>query len=879
MDTASSPAGAPLRSKRKKWIFILVLVALLALIAPPFVSLNRFRGRVSSTLSQSVGRPVTIGSVGMQLLPQPGLNLQDLAVADDPEFSAEPLLHADAVTATLRLASLWRGRMEIAGLSFRNPSLNLVRLGDGRWNVESLLTRAAQTPSAPTSRRNAETRPRFPYIEASSARINWKQGREKKVFALDDADFALWLASEDQWRVELKARPIRTDDDLSNTGVLRLSARVERAADLRATPVQLQLSLEKAQLGQLTQLIYGRDRGWRGGVNLDAILSGTPAAMSVEVFTRLEDFHRYDIGGGGFSLNAHCKAELRGAEPGPGHSLEAIECSAPVDDGEISASGRLPLPPPERLADWGGPGITLRARAVPLAAVARLLRHVKRDLPADFTASGLVQAAFGYPARMTRPPRDAQALWFGTGVASSVRLHSRALGADLDLGNIRFHMPLAEDPRAASAKRLALLPRSGKTAEQRLLLDAFPADLGAAKPATVSAWFGGSGYALDVKGDGDLGRVISTARSLGLRTPAAFIGGKGRVHMEVEMSGGWTGFAPYIITGSAQVQQAGAEVRGWTWPLEIASANLTLTASEVAAQNLKMSLAGSQPGATTNLEGWVKLPRNCAPGESCAFQFDLRADKLILDDVNRLLNPRLRATPWYAFGSAEQGSPQWMAALRGYGVLSSHQVMVKNVTLREFTARLEMNAGRLRLADVRADLFGGKHTGEWSADLTGEQPTYTGTGAIEHVALEQIGTAMRDNWAAGAARVEYEVRLGGWDLAALARSASGAMDFEWKNGALTHLALENPASPMRFTRFTGKLAWKGNGFALTEGRFESSGGEYDAAGSISLGRELEITIARGDVVEYAVSGTMAQPRVERKTPVQTGALAGEVKQP
>ena len=50
-----------------------------------------------------------------------------------------------------------------------------------------------------------------------------------------------------------------------------------------------------AQLGQLTKLVSGNDKGWRGEVLIDAILSGTPAAMQVASICRLQDFHRYDI--------------------------------------------------------------------------------------------------------------------------------------------------------------------------------------------------------------------------------------------------------------------------------------------------------------------------------------------------------------------------------------------------------------------------------------------------------------------------------------------------------------------------------------------------------------------------------------------------------
>ena len=67
--------------------------------------------------------------------------------------------------------------------------------------------------------------------------------------------------------MRLAASPVRTDDNLSDTGTLRLSGSFGAAEKAMDTPLALRLSLESAQLGQFTRLIYGIDRGWRGAVD------------------------------------------------------------------------------------------------------------------------------------------------------------------------------------------------------------------------------------------------------------------------------------------------------------------------------------------------------------------------------------------------------------------------------------------------------------------------------------------------------------------------------------------------------------------------------------------------------------------------------------
>src|SRR4051812_18961034 len=94
--------------RRGRWMLVVVIVILLAIFVPPFISLNRLKGRVGATIGNSLGRRVSVGRISLRLLPQPGFDLTDVTIHDDPAFSAEPMLHADSMTATLRLSSLWR---------------------------------------------------------------------------------------------------------------------------------------------------------------------------------------------------------------------------------------------------------------------------------------------------------------------------------------------------------------------------------------------------------------------------------------------------------------------------------------------------------------------------------------------------------------------------------------------------------------------------------------------------------------------------------------------------------------------------------------------------------------------------------------------------
>src|SRR5580692_12898966 len=162
----SSKGAVKLPTSKRRIAAAAALIVLLLFLLRPGAS--RLKSRIVSSISSAVGRPVDIGSVHLRLLPRPGFDLENLVVYDDPAFGAEPMLRASEVTASLRLMSLLRGRLEIGRLELTEPSLNLVHAENGRWNLEELLERTDHIPLAPTAKAKSEPRPGFPYIEATS---------------------------------------------------------------------------------------------------------------------------------------------------------------------------------------------------------------------------------------------------------------------------------------------------------------------------------------------------------------------------------------------------------------------------------------------------------------------------------------------------------------------------------------------------------------------------------------------------------------------------------------------------------------------------------------------------------------------------------------
>lgn len=328
--TSGSGEAAVGTGRGRRWAKVLaVLLVLLALaLTPPLLNVERLRHRIATSMSESLGRPVHIDSVTLHVLPMPGFTLSGVSVSEDEAFGSEPTIRANTVEATLRLSSLWRRQVEMSRVKFVEPSLNLVRNADGRWNLDSLLMHAAGVNTAPTEQTVAGPAPRFPYIEATNGRVNLKLGVEKKAFSLTEADFALWLPSPQQWRIRLEGKPARTDTSLSDPGVIRLEGSLERAATMEEVPVDLLASWHSAPLGEASKVLVGEDAGWRGMLTADVSLVGKLGAAAVKAKVTLNDLRRADfVPAKSLVLSAECTGTVDVATA----VVAGPQCRLPLD--------------------------------------------------------------------------------------------------------------------------------------------------------------------------------------------------------------------------------------------------------------------------------------------------------------------------------------------------------------------------------------------------------------------------------------------------------------------------------------------------------------------------------------------------------------------
>jgi AsmA protein len=517
MPETSTPAEAPARPRRNYfsfgfallYLFIACIIALAVL--PPLLNVNRFKRRIVTSISTSLGRPVHLDSVTLVLLPLPGFKLENFVVAEDPAFGSEPVIRANEVQATLRIPSLYSKKVEFSRISLKEPSINLVHAANGHWNVESILLKAAQISAAPTAQATAGPDPRFPYVEATDARVNIKSGLEKLPFSLTEADFSLWLPQPSQWRVRISGKPTRTDTSASDTGILSLEGTLGRAERFDLIPIDLAAEWKNAPLGEASRVLIGNDAGVRGELRLSATLRGTVGTGILKSSIDLRGLRRADfVPDQPINLRADCQATA--AETF--HALHESRCSWPPP-GEptlLALTGDLPNihNPASASFQLGTPGL-------PAATLLQWLRAASPRVSPDIIATGTLTGSVSRSASGEQP--------------GAPSMQSHRMGGTYDSPVLSGHLALnsftlSKGPLGNTAIAFGDTTITSAPSAAGFVLSPTTLALGGKEPASLEGHFDSFGYSLHLTGNVLPSRLLALTAAVpqfGDGLPALFL--------------------------------------------------------------------------------------------------------------------------------------------------------------------------------------------------------------------------------------------------------------------------------------------------------------------------------------------------------------------
>lgn len=851
LDTSAAPLSPrPARSSRRRRIRIVLLVAAALLIIDYGLSLalesGWLRRSLTFKLEAAFGRTVQVSSFSFSLFEGPRLEANYVTVSEDPRFGHEYFLRADQVTVSPRWTALFRGKFEPAALSISRPSLNLVRLPNGEWNLESWLPHLSPSISlTPVAGRPA---PRPVRIDVSGGRIDFKEGENKLPFAFVGVNGSVEQASSGSWRLNLHAQPFRSAVALQQAGELTLNGIIGGTSS-RLRPASLELDWNAASLSDVLRLFRGYDYGIRGLLSLQLKVQSHGYDWNFSAASQFRRLHRWDL-------------PLRDDDPAANLDVQAtwhpssarLELTHAIVEmprSSIEAAGVMTFTPaamPQQ-ASIKDEHLEITSPSIVLADALSWYRAFHRNVADLLEVHGSASARLtlsGWPPRIIDGQlASAGAVADGGSAPVQMRMEKAAATFSSDSiilqpvvfsvggGNsaLRLQASIARDLQWHSRWKL-----NGRTPNVRSLFDAAEA-LGFNLPP---------GWLLSGPAECDLqwsGRILPA-----LREPSGTINLNG---LKIQ--------APFLNHDITRVKASIA--------LSPLGDNVQILSANAFATDWRGSLR-----RTSIADGW---------------NFTLSASDLSASEMDRWLNPQRRENmldrllPFLASEPESRPMPSW---LRARGTIEIGSFSLSSFQFRKLGADAFIEGRRLRFTNARAGFYGGALSGSMDLDLA-QNPSYEIAAQFQDVNLGLLAahTFSLADLFAGAASGTLHLAVQGLGRDALIRSLSCRGNAEMADASYRGIDLQDSiqaASRQPGVTIFPRAAAE---FSCADGRvnfsrlyLQSRTADFDAAGYVDFQRRMgfQILPIAGDpppqtrlstnprsVAVYRLSGSLSEPQL------------------
>ena len=536
-------------------------------------------------------------------------------------------------------------------------------------------------------------------------------------------------------------------------------------------------------------------------------------------------------------------------------------CSAPVGTGLITLKGDMGLPGSHSY------GLTLTAENLPASAMALLVERAKKNLPEDLVAGGTLHGTLSLMENAAVPHLQFE----GQGEITEFRLASAANKSEIGPETIPFLLTTG-DSRAHKPMARKSAPNIRFPEGPHVEFGPFPVAIGRAAPI-ARGWVNRSGYDLAITGEAEIAQTLRAARTFGLA--ALQTASEGTAQVDLQIAGSWagrsngaaSGFAVPQVTGTAKLRNVRVAPRGLGAPVEIVSADMQLLPDRVRVVKLNAK------AADTSWTGSLEMPRGCGTPSACEVHFILSANQIDLGALSEWVSPSPKARPWYrVLESNALIGPSFLASVRAVGQLNADRIQVQNVTATRVSAKVRLDSAKLDVTGLSGDFLGGRHRGEWQADLSVKPTICKGGGSITGLSLARLADATKDAWIAGTANASYEMK--GPCPAEFWTSGEGTLQFDMKDGSLRHVTLTDDAEALKVTRLTGQVRLQAGTIEMNGAELDAPGGKFELSGTASLEGALDFNLGRIDrrsAARYTITGTFAKPHVNQSETSETQA--------
>jgi uncharacterized protein involved in outer membrane biogenesis len=346
-----------------------------------------------------------------------------------------------------------------------------------------------------------------------------------------------------------------------------------------------------------------------------------------------------------------------------------------------------------------------------------------------------------------------------------------------------------------------------------------------------------------------LGELLAIAKSYGVQATEG-ISGSGAASLNARVAGPLKGTWTY--SGSGALGNASLSLASLRQPLKVRRADVRFTQNSLVLENLDGSLG------QTNATGSLTLRDFSAPQIS----FALAADKIVAAEWQQMMAggaPPARAQSrdlWDLVPSAAAAAPaphgeSLLARMTGSGTLRADTILYDQLVFTNARSSVTLDRGRIRLAPITADLYGGQQAGSIEIDARVTPVLYTVNSKLDRVDANQLLSSV-----SSVKETLYGLLLANADTRFTASSASssteiartlnGKLNLNLKNGKLTKMdLLYELASIGKFLGSGQKMRSFTNIIGMT--------GEFDVNNGVARTDNLKATL---DVGTMAASGSV-----------------------
>ncbi len=132
-------------------ILIAVVLVVGVIISLPFlINLNEYQDQYKPLIEEALNRKVQLQDIRLTIWPQFGARVAGFTVLDDPAFGSSLFTSLQSLDVEVKLMPLLGGKLEIEGITLRDPVITVIKNKNGVLNVSTIGRTGVGLPQTPS---------------------------------------------------------------------------------------------------------------------------------------------------------------------------------------------------------------------------------------------------------------------------------------------------------------------------------------------------------------------------------------------------------------------------------------------------------------------------------------------------------------------------------------------------------------------------------------------------------------------------------------------------------------------------------------------------------------------------------------------------------